>query len=186
MRKSFGSQPWTYPQVVFIIGSYDENGKADAMNAAWCGMGNDDEIVMCISAGHKTTKNILANKDFTVSFATKDQLVPSDFVGVVSGNDDPDKIAKTGWTVVKAENVNAPYFEELPMTLECRLREYDEKNCYMYGKIVNVSIDESVLTDGKPDPDKMGLIAFDQVHGKYRILGEVVGNAFEAGFELNK
>ena len=107
-------------------------------------------------------------------------------VGVVSGNDDPDKIAKTGWTVVKAENVNAPYFEELPMTLECILREYDEKNCYMYGKIVNVSIDESVLTDGKPDPDKMGLIAFDQVHGKYRIICEVVGNAFEAGFELNK
>ena len=94
MRKNFGSQPWTYPQVVFIIGSYDENGKADAMNAAWCGMGNDDEIVMCISANHKTTKNILQTKAFTVSFATVDTLVASDFVGVVSGNDDPDKIAK--------------------------------------------------------------------------------------------
>ena len=184
MRKNFGMQPWTYPQVVFIIGSYDENGTPDAMNAAWCGMGNDDEIVLCISAGHKTTKNILANRDFTVSFATKDQLAASDFVGVVSGNDDPAKIEKTGWTVKKAEQVNAPYFDELPMTLECTLREYDEANCYLYGKIVNVTADERILTNGKPDPDKMGIIAFDQIHAKYRIVGEVVGSAFEDGFAL--
>ncbi len=186
MRRNFGMQPWTYPQVVFIIGSYDENGTPDAMNAAWCGMGNDDEVVLCLSAGHKTVKNILAGSDLTISIATKDQLVPSDYVGVVSGNDVPDKIEKTGWTVRKAENVNAPLFEELPLTLECRLREYDEANCYMYAKIVNVSADERILTDGKPDPAKMGILAFDQVNGKYLLVGEAVGNAFEAGFALQK
>ena len=186
MRKNFGMQPWTYPQTVFIIGSYDEDGTPDAMNAAWCGMGNDDELVLCISAGHKTTKNILKTKELTVSIATLDTLVASDFVGVVSGNDDPDKIAKTGWTVQKAENVNAPLFAELPLTLECRMREYDEANCYMYAKIVNVSADESILTDGKPDPAKLQPIAFDQVNSKYLLVKDVVGNAFADGFALQK
>ena len=186
MRKNFGMQPWTYPQTVFIIGSYDENGKPDAMNAAWCGMGNDDEIVMCISANHKTTKNILQTKAFTVSFATVNTLVASDFVGVVSGNDDPDKMEKSGLHEFKAENVNAPCFEEYPMTMECTLRAYDEENCYMYGKIVNVSVDESVLTDGKPDPAKLQPIAFDQVNSKYLVVKDVVGNAFADGFALQK
>lgn len=51
MRENFGVKPWTYPQPVFIIGSYDENGNADAMNAAWCGISNANQIAMCLSAG---------------------------------------------------------------------------------------------------------------------------------------
>lgn len=30
MRKNFGAKPWLYPQPVMIIGTYDENGKANA------------------------------------------------------------------------------------------------------------------------------------------------------------
>ena len=76
--------------------------------------------------------------------------------------------------------------EEYPMTMECTLRAYDEDNCYMYGKIVNVSVDESVLTDGKPDPAKLQPIAFDQVNSKYLVVKDVVGNAFADGFALQK
>ena len=93
---------------------------------------------------------------------------------------------KSGLHEFKAENVNAPCFEEYPMTMECTLRAYDEENCYMYGKIVNVSVDESVLTDGKPDPAKLQPIAFDQVNSKYLVVKDVVGNAFADGFALQK
>lgn len=86
MRENFGVKPWTYPQPVFIIGSYDENGNADAMNAAWCGISNANQIAMCLSAGHKTVKNILIKKDFTVSMATvkidPDKLNPITFDSV--------------------------------------------------------------------------------------------------------
>ena len=86
MRKNFGAKPWTYPQPVFILAAYDENGTPNAMNAAWGGISEDKELSMCISEGHKTTANILARKAFTVSMATADQMVACDYVGIESGN----------------------------------------------------------------------------------------------------
>ena len=86
MRKNFGAKPWTYPQPVFILATYNEDGTPDAMNAAWGGISEDKELSMCISEGHKTTANILARKAFTVSMATAEQMVACDYVGIESGN----------------------------------------------------------------------------------------------------
>ena len=185
MRKNFGAKPWTYPQPVFIIGSYDEDGRANAMNAAWGGISCDTELCMCISAGHKTTKNILARKAFTVSMATSAQMTACDYVGIESGNKTADKMEKAGFHTIKAEYVDAPIIEELPMTLECRLISYDPESCRMVGEIVNVSIDESVLTeDGKVDVSKLNPITFDPINSAYLKLGEKAGNAFSDGKSL--
>ena len=178
MRKNFGAKPWTYPQPVFMIGSYDEEGKPDVMNAAWGGISCDTELCMCISAGHKTTKNILARKAFTVSMATAGQMTACDYVGIVSGNQEPDKMEKAGFHTVKAEHVDAPVIEELPMTLQCRLISYDPESCHLFGEIVNVSADESILTDGKIDVMKLAPITFDPVESAYHVIGEKVRNAF--------
>lgn len=103
MRKNFGAKPILYPQPVFIVGSYDESGTPDAMNAAWGGISESNEISMCLSAGHKTVKNILKRKAFTVSMATADTVVACDFVGLVSANDTADKLEKAGFHTVKSE-----------------------------------------------------------------------------------
>ena len=108
MRKNFGAKPWTYPQPVFIVATYDAQGNADAMNAAWGGIDYDDQINMCLSAGHKTVKNLLKTKAFTVSMGTEEQLTACDYVGIVSGNKVEDKLEKAGWHAVKSEFVNAP------------------------------------------------------------------------------
>lgn len=181
MRKDFGVKPWTYPQPVFIIGSYDENGNADAMNAAWCGISNANQIAMCLSAGHKTVKNILAKKEFTVSMATEKYVAECDYLGMASANDVPDKLKKCGLHTVKAGNVDAPLIEELPMAVECKLVSYDEKTGLMLGEIINVNAEENILTDGKIDPGKLEPIAFDPVNSTYLKLGPVVGNAFKDG-----
>ena len=166
MRKNFGAKPWTYPQPVFILATYNEDGTPNAMNAAWGGISEDKELSMCISAGHKITANILARKAFTVSMAA-------------------DKVAKAGWHTTKSEFVDAPLIDELPMAVECRLVSYDPENCRLVGEIVNVSADESVLDeDGKIDPDKLRPITFDPIHNAYRVLGEKVGNAFQDGAKL--
>ena len=94
MRKDFGVNPWFYPLPVLIIGTYDENGKPDAMNAAWGGLYDSNLVELCLSAGHKTTKNINLKKAFTVSFADADHVAACDYVGIVSGNDTPDKMEK--------------------------------------------------------------------------------------------
>lgn len=185
MRKNFGAKPWTYPQPVFILATYGEDGTPDAMNAAWGGISDDTQLSLCISAGHKTTANILARKAFTVSMATAAQVVPCDYVGIVSGNSVPDKLSKAGFHTTRSEFVDAPIIDELPMTVECRLVSYDAESCRLVGEIVNVSADESVLdADGKIDPDKLQPIIFDPIHSTYRKLGEKVGNAFRDGAAL--
>lgn len=184
MRKNFGAKPWTYPQPVFIIASYDENGRPDAMNAAWGGISDSTQISMCLSAGHKTVKNILARKAFTVSMADAAHVTECDYVGIVSANKEPDKLAKAGLHTEKAEHVDAPVITELPMTIECRLVSYDQESMIMVGEIVNVSADENVLTNGAIDPDKLRPIIFDPVNNTYRVIGEVVGNAFSDGKEI--
>ena len=184
MRKNFGAKPILYPQAVFIIGSYDENGNADAMNAAWGGVAGVNKIFMCISS-HKSTDNILARKAFTVSMGTADQMVACDYVGIVSANNEPEKMKKSGFHTVKSEYVDAPVIEELPMTLECRLISYDPETHYMFGEVVNVSADEAILgEDGNIDIAKLRPIIFDGVHAAYHVIGEKVGNAFADGAQL--
>ena len=193
MRKNFGAKPWTYPQPVFIIGTYDEQGRPDAMNAAWGGIDYDDRINLCLSAGHKTVKNLLAAKAFTVSMGTVDKLVECDrvtecdYVGIVSANNVPDKFDRAGFHAVKSEFVNAPLIEELPMAVECELVSYDPDTCHLVGQIVNVSADDSILDEkGKIDPAKLRPIIFDPVHNDYLAVGEKVGNAFKDGNMLKK
>ncbi len=185
MRKNFGAKPYTYPQPVLIIASYDENGTPDAMNAAWGGISDDTQISMCLSAGHKTVKNILKRKAFTVSMADAAHVAACDYVGIVSANDVPDKLEKAGFHTTRSEFVDAPLIDELPMALECRLVSYDEESCRMVGEIVNVSAEESVLDEnGKIDPGKLQPITFDPVNNAYLKLGEKVGNAFRDGLAL--
>lgn len=184
MRKNFGSKPWCYPMPVFIVGTYDENGNPNAMNAAWGGIDYDDRVNICMGADHKTTQNLKASKAFTVSMGTVDQLVACDYVGVESGLKAADKWQKTGWHAEKSEFVNAPVIKELPMTMECELVSYDEKECHLVGRIVNISADESILTDGKIDVTKLRPISFDPVSHSYLEVSTKVGNAFKDGLKL--
>lgn len=184
MRKNFGKKSWLYPMPVLIIAAYDEGGVPNVMNAAWGGIFTDDHIGICLSEGHKTTKNIRATGAFTVSMATAGQLIACDYVGIVSGNKEPDKFAKAGFTAERSEFVNAPVIKELPMTLECELVSYDEESNHLVGRIVNVSADESILTDGKIDVAKLRPVTYDPVNNKYIELGAKVGNAFSDGKKL--
>lgn len=174
-----------YPMPVLIIGSYDESGVPNAMNAAWGGISEESEISICVSKDHKTTKNILTRKAFTVSIADEKNVVAADYVGIVSGNTEPNKIDKTGWNVTKSEFVDAPLFDELPMVLECKLTSYDEESCRLVGEIVNVCADERILNQHeKIDLSKFRPITYDTVNHKYLTLGEVVGNAFSDGNQI--
>lgn len=186
MRKDFGPQTWMFPMPVLIIGTYDENGNPNAMNAAWGGIFDYNQIMICLSS-HKTTDNIRKNKAFTISFATAETVTESDYVGIVSQNKEPNKIAKAGLKAEKSKHVNAPIFLNYPLTLECELIEVfneGEGGGNFVGKIVNASADENILTDGKVDPKKLNAIAFDPVRAKYVALGDDVAQAFKEGLKL--
>ncbi len=173
-----------FPMPVLIIGTYDENGVPNAMNAAWGIITDYNEITISISAEHKTAKNLMVTGAFTVSIATEDTVIPCDYVGVVSGNKVPDKFEIAGFHATRSGFVNAPLIDELPMALECRVKSFKDE--ILVGEIVNVNADESVLTDGKIDPKKLRPIIYDPVNKKYISFGETVGNAHRDGLQLGR
>lgn len=183
MRKNFGAKPYLFPQPVMIIGTYDENGNANAMNAAWGGIVGMDKIIIDLSS-HKTTDNLIKNKAFTVSIADNKHTTECDYVGIVSANNEADKMKKANFTTAKSEFVNAPIINELPLTLECELVKVLEDSMYL-GRIVNVCADEKILgSDGKISLDKFTPITYDVVNNGYYELGKKVGTAFEDGKKL--
>ena len=185
-RIDFGAKPLCYPQPVFIIASYDENGVPDAMNAAWGGISEVNELSICLSPGHKTTKNILARKAFTVSMADADHVAACDYVGIASGNTVPDKFARAGFTAEKSSFVDAPVIQELAVCVECELLGYDPESCILRGKIVNVSVDAAACTDGKVDIAKVRPVTLDPFNHSYNLIGAPVGYAWDSGKPLLK
>lgn len=185
--KNFGSKPWLLPQPVLIIGTYDKDGKPNAMNAAWGGTWDMHEIMISLGS-HKTTDNLAVNNEFTVAFATTDTMVAADYVGLASGRNTSDKMERAGWTAEKAPNVNAPLFKEFPMTMECRMKEklYEsETGYYLIAEVVDIQCDEQYLdADGQPDVERMQIITYDPVHHGYIELGKTVGKAFADGKKL--
>ena len=171
MRKNFGAKTWLYPMPVLIVGTYDENGTPNAMNAAWGGIYDMGQVMVCLADDHKTTENIKKT---------------GDYVGIVSANDVPDKFARAGFHAIKSEYINAPIIEELPMTVECRLLKFNEDGICI-GEIVNVSADERILGEnGKVDAKKLDPIIYDSVTHAYWNFGEKVGQAFSDGKKIQR
>ena len=184
MRKNFGVKTWLYPMPVLIVGTYDEDGTPNAMNAAWGGVYDTNQVMVCLADDHKTTENIKKTGAFTLSFATAATVVPCDYVGIVSANDVPDKFARAGLHATKSEYVNAPLIDELPMAVECKLIKFNEDGICI-GQIVNVSADESILDEnGKIDAKRLDPIIYDGVAHAYWGLGNKVGQAFSDGKKL--
>ena len=188
MREKLKITEGIFPMPVLMVATYNEDGSVNVMNAAWGTMQERDTVVLNLTESHKTVKNIKARGAFTVSIADAAHVVEADYFGVASGNDTPDKFARSGLTASKAETVDAPVINEFPLCLECRFIEYqtNEYGCGVIGKVVNVTADESVMAGGRVDISLVNAIAFDPyTHGYYRVT-ERVGNAFRDGLALRK
>ena len=182
MRISLGTNANVTPLPVLIIATYNEDGTPNAMNAAW-GTQFDRDVISIYLSSHKTTDNLKARKAFTVSFATAKTMKESDYFGIESGRK-TNKIIVANFSAYKSEYVDAPIIPQYPLTLECEvmeLREDGEDAYTLFGKVKNVSADESILTNGKVDMDKLEAIAFCPFDNTYRLIGKKVGNALRSG-----
>ena len=185
MRKNLNGKAIVYPQPVFIIATYNEDDTYNAMNAAWGCVADFNKVAIYLDASHKTYENIMNRKAYTVSMAISKYVTEADYVGVVSGHKVKNKMDKIGWHAIKSEFVDAPIIEELPLTLECEFESFDTESELLIGKVVNVSVDESILDEnGKIDPYKLNPITYDTVHHTYIALGKCVGNAFKDGLSI--
>ena len=184
-RKNFGAEHalMTTPQPCVMVATWDKDRVPDVMMAAWAGQYDFKQIVVSMSK-HKTTENLELTGAFTVSFADIRTVAESDYLGLVSGKQVPDKVARAGFTVSPSPNVDAPIINEYPLTLECKVVSWSDG--ILVGEVVNMSADESILTDGKVDLEKLQPIVFDAAGMCYRAIGEVVGGAWNAGKKFTK
>jgi len=184
-RKNFGPNHAlvTTPQPCVMIATWDADHNPDVMMAAWAGQYDAKQIVISLSK-HKTTENLELTGAFTVSFADIRTVAESDYLGIVSGNQIPDKVARVGFTVTPSPNVDAPIINEYPLTLECKVISWEDG--ILVGEVVNQSADERILTDGKVDLAKLQPIVFDAAGMCYRAIGDVVGGAWDAGKKFMK
>lgn len=186
MKKQIKITEAIFPMPVLLISTYNEDGSIDVMNAAWGTMLERDIVALNLTQTHKTVQNIKARKGFVIHIADAKHVIEADYFGIVSGNKEPDKFAKSGMTATKSELVDAPVINELPIAMECEFIEYqnDETGIGVIGKVLRTSVEEENMKDGKVDIDSLEAIAFDPyTHGYYKVCGRV-GDAFKDGLKV--
>jgi len=188
MKKSVGAKTLLFPTPVLMVGTYDQAGKPNLMNAAWGGICCSQPPCVAVSLRKATYSHacIVERKAFTVGIASEERMVAADYVGMASGRD-VDKFNVTGLTHVKSDLVDAPYASEFPVVLECRLLHTIEIGLHtqFIGEIVDVKADADLLgDDGLPDILKIKPLIYDTAHKGYHGVGELLGKAFSVGKEL--
>jgi flavin reductase (DIM6/NTAB) family NADH-FMN oxidoreductase RutF len=188
MKKSLGAKTLLFPAPVLLVGTYDQTGKANLMTAAWGGICCSQPPCVAVSLRKATYSYacIVDRKAFTVGIACENRVMEADYVGMVSGRDN-DKFARTGLTLVRSEIVDAPYADEFPVILECRLLRTVEIGLHtqFIGEIIDVKADRDVIDDdGRPDIMKIKPLMYDTAHKGYHGAGPLLAEAFSAGKKL--
>ncbi len=190
MKESLGANTLVYPTPVWVIGTYNEDGSANAMTAAWGGMCCSKPPCLAVSlrGATLTHENILRTKAFTVHIGTEKLVAETDYFGISTGRM-TDKLADTGLTAGTSDTVNAPLIEEFPLILECTLQQVVEIGLHtqFIGEIIDVKADKAILGEKDlPDVDLLKPLVFSPVIRKYHGLGKIVGQAFQIGKKFKK
>ena len=181
MKQELGAKAILYPMPAVVLAAYDEAGHPNAMVAAWASIADVNRVAIYVEGSHKTMANIHARKAFTVSIVDDVHMIQADYLGMVSGNQVPDKLKRAGLHVVQSIHVDAPVIEEFPVVLACRFVSFDEESELLIGEVVSTSAEDAVLTDGKVDPLKLRPLVYDPMNRAYHVIGEKVGDAYCAG-----
>ena len=188
MKRSLGAQTLAYPTPVFIVGTYDSDGRPNVMTVAWGGIccSNPPALSISIRQNRHTYGAIKERGAFTVSIAPEEYVREADYIGIVSGKKS-DKFQMTGLTPVRSEIVDAPYVGEFPMVLECKVLQTLPLGAHdlIIGEIMDVKVEEKLLTpDGKPDIEKIKPLIFAPGSQAYYGVGPFIENAFSIGKAL--
>ena len=186
MKQPIKTTEAIFPMPVLLVATYNEDGTVDVMNAAWGTMLDRERVALNLTETHRTVDNIKHRKGFVVHIADAAHVVEADWFGVVSGNKEPKKFEKSGLTATRSALVDAPVINELPIAIECEFIEYqgDDTGLGVIGRVLQTSVEESNMKDGRVDIDSLRAIAFDPYTHGYYLVGQRVGEAFKDGLRL--
>lgn len=185
MKTSLGSRTLVYPTPVWCIGSYDKEGKANVMTAAWGGICCSKPVCVTVSLRKATYTygNIMERKAYTVNVPSEAFVQEVDYFGIATGKKE-DKFKTSGLTPVKSDRVDAPYIKEFPLILECSVIHTLDLGMHtqFIGEIIDIKAEESVLNEnGLPDLKKVNPLVYAPEVRLYYGIGENVGQAFKMG-----
>jgi flavin reductase (DIM6/NTAB) family NADH-FMN oxidoreductase RutF len=190
MKRSLGARTLAFTTPVWVIGSYDDQGKPNIMTASWGGIccSRPPCINVSLRKATYTYGCLMARRAFTVSVPPQRYAREVDYIGLESGRK-VDKFSVTGLTAVRSEKVDAPYVGEFPLVLECKVIDTNEIGLHtmFIGEIVDVKAEEAVLGDkGLPTVEKVDPFVFSPEIRRYHALGGKIGKAFSIGRELDE
>jgi len=190
MKKSLGPQTLAHPTPAWIVGCYDDEGKPNGATVAWAGICSSKPpcLAVALRAATYTHGNLMRRRAFTVSVPSEQHVREIDYFGIASGRK-TDKFAAAGLTPVRAETVDAPYVDEFPLVLECKVVEVVELGLHtqFVGQIMDVKADEAVLDEKQiPEVEKIRPILFAPGGSCYYGIGKALGGAFQIGKEIGK
>jgi len=185
MKKSLGPKTLVYPTPVWIVGTYDKDGKPNIMTAAWGGVccSQPPCVAVALQKPRYSYNNIVEHKAFTISIPSENYIKEADYAGIYSGHK-VDKFATAGLTPVRSEIVDAPFVKEFPVVLECCLLHTLEigSHTQFVGEIIDVKADENILgNEGIPDITKIRPLIFDPGRRGYFGIGSYLAQAFSIG-----
>lgn len=188
MKKSIGPRMAIYPHPALVVGTYDKQGNANMMTAAWGGVccSSPPCVAISVRKATHTYGNLIEQRAFTVNIPSEAQVKETDYFGIVSGKN-TDKISAVGMTPVRSELVNAPYLDEFPVILECKVRHVLNigRHIQFVGEVLDAKAEEGILGEnGNPDMSKLKGILFAE--GNYFSFGEFLAKAFSIGNEINR
>ena len=190
MKKSLGAKTIIYPTPVLIVGTYDAAGKPNVMTAAWGGICCSSPPCVAVSL-RKTTYtygNVIKQGGFTINIPSEKHVHYADYFGMVSGRE-TDKFAESGLTPVRSTLINAPYIEEFPFALECKLMQQIEIGLHtqFIGEILDIKADEEYLDEkGMLNIEKVMPFFFAPEATSYYGMGKLLGKAFSIGQDVKK
>lgn len=190
MKKSLGAKTILYPTPIMLVGTYDASGRPNVMTAAWGGIccSSPPCVTVSLRKATYTYGNIVQQGGFTINIPSDQYAIQADYCGMVSGKK-ADKFAETGLTPVRSALVNAPYIEEFPLVLECKLVHQIELGLHtlFIGEILDVKANGDVLDDkGVPDVEKLKPFFYAPEANAYYGTGKRLGDAFSIGQAVRK
>ena len=167
-----------------VVGTYDKQEKPNMMTVGWVGIccSKPPCVAVSLRKATYTYSNIVERRAFTVNVPSEKYIKETDYVGIASGKK-VEKFYATKLTPVKSNLVDAPYVNEFPLVLECKLLHTIDIGVHtqFIGEILDAKADDSVLVKGVPEMKKVNPILYVPETSLYYGVGAYLGKAFSIG-----
>ena len=157
------------PVPVVLITSKNKEGKENVFTVAWTGTVCTKPPMLSISVRPErlSYEYIKETMEFTVNLPTSKMTKAVDYCGVRPGRKF-DKIKEMNFTMKEGTNINVPYIDECPISIECKVKSIIPLGTHdlFIADVVGSHVDSKLMDDkGKIHFEEADLITY--CHGEY-------------------